>query len=118
MINNEARFRAYNERVTDSLDELKQMADRRNQIEHIDDLENELHFYCECSDEKCVQRIVISLSDYKDIHKKRDRFIVQPNHETIDIEEIISKTKSYSVVEKFQTPPENPAQLKQTPVSS
>ncbi len=74
-----------------------------------------LHFYCECSNEDCHERIALPLSKYKEIHSDRSRFIVMPEHEVPSIENVVSKKTKYSVVDKFVTPLETAATLKATP---
>jgi len=118
MTDNEAVFRTYNERITNSLDDLKSMADQLNESENMHDIDTDLHFYCECSNERCQERIQLTPLKYEDIHKTRDHFIVKPSHDVASIETVISRTSEYSVVEKQLTPPESPTTLHQTGVSN
>lgn len=99
-IENEMIFRRSNEKVGDDLDNLDTMH-REDGNEYLTrNADMELHFKCECSDEKCSVRIPMLLKDYQTIHKNRDTFIVLPNHQVDPIEEIVKITKDYSVVKK------------------
>ena len=118
MAENEVVFREYNERVGKSFDELKRMAKEANQESFIRDDDTPLHFYCECSDENCRERIEMAPSRYKQIHKKRDRFVVIVGHEVKDIEHILEKQDGYSIVEKLIPIPKTVSTLKKTSVDN
>lgn len=77
-----------------------------------------LHFFCECSDENCKERIVMTVGEYRKLHKNRNRFIVLPDHQVETIEKVIKTTDKHSVVEKFMSPPEEPSQLNTTTVNN
>jgi len=78
-----------------------------------------LHFYRECSDEKCEQRIVIKPSDYKKLHKNSSQFIILPRHRVASIERIVREEPDYMVVEKYMTPPApKDAKLRPTDLSN
>jgi hypothetical protein len=111
---NQAVFRKLNESVQKSFEITKQIAEQ----EGVDNLafrgDISLHFFCECSDEKCQKRITLTLDRYNKIHKKRDRFVVAHGHEIKDIERIIRKEGDYSIVEKFKKPQESPPTIHKT----
>jgi hypothetical protein len=118
MAENEVIFREYNERVQRGLIELKELAQETDQTSLIEDDAISLHFYCECSDENCLQRIIMKPNAYRKIHKKRNAFIVIPGHEVPSIETITHKEKGYAVVEKFVKIPQNPTSLNRTPLTN
>ena len=99
---NEALFRKRNERVQSAL---KQDFNSREYEQ------SNIHFYCECPDPSCKVRIVLSPAEYEEIHTKRKRFAVAPGHQQPRIEEVVRKTDSYYIVEKFKRPPEDPSTL-------
>ena len=105
MAENEVVFRQYNERVEEGFAELKRMAEEEGQESLLDDDNSTLHFYCECSDEDCRQRVQLEPSRYKDIHIRRDRFVVVCGHENETIERVVEKTPDYCVIEKLMSPP-------------
>jgi len=111
-IENEAVFRNMNEQVQVGLDELKYQAEQEGETIQITD--TPLHFYCECSDENCQERVVLKPSTYKNIHSDRKQFIIKPNHEVPDIEEVVDVIDDYLVVRKLLTPTEKTPNLQQT----
>lgn len=115
-IENEVVFRNANEQIQKDLDELRKKAKAEGHDSLIPDKDLDLHFYCECSDENCRERIVLALSKYKQLHQDRSQFIVSPKHETTAIEDVVSKKITYTVVEKFIVPPEKATMLKSTPI--
>ncbi len=118
MADNEAVFRHYNERVRENFDEIIKLAHESGQDDLIRDDDTPLHFYCECSDENCQQRIPLKPSAYENIHKNRMRFILIPGHENTDIEQIIKRRLSHTVVEKFIKPSDSARTLKPTLVDN
>lgn len=99
-IENEMIFRRANEIVGDGLDALDAMHIEDDNPDLIRDAELALDFKCECSDEKCDERINLQLSDFQEIHTNRDTFIVRPNHQVDKIEKVLYSKPGYSVVKK------------------
>lgn len=118
---NEAIFRRLNEQVNTGFLETNRLAQEDNQPEFIVSLKSDdvpLQFYCECADENCAHRIPMTLAEYRAIHKNRSRFVIAPGHEVTSVEEIIKEAPGYMVVEKRQTPPEDPKTLHPTSVDN
>ena len=105
MAANEVIFRRYNEKVVDSLAELKEAVESEGHSSLVRDIDKPLHFYCECSDEKCSKRIIITPSQYKKLHQKKNQFIVLPGHVVPEYEHVVQSAENYLVVEKYLTPP-------------
>lgn len=107
MAENEVIFRQANEKIHKTLEELdkKAVADGHSTSLMITE-DIPLHFYCECSNEKCRERIQITHTQYGELHKNSSQFIVLPGHQVAEIEKIIKKNPNYFVVEKFKVPPE------------
>lgn len=118
LVENEVVFRRANEKVQKRLKDLniQAKADGHTPLVRNDDLP--LHFFCECSDENCRERIVLKSSKYESLHKNRRQFIVLPNHQAPIVERVIIKQPEYAVVEKSITPPENVSGLKPTPLKN
>lgn len=114
MAENEVVFRQYNESIQDGIDQLTKMALEDGQESHIMAQDMPLHFYCECSDENCTQRIKLTPASYTAIHKKRDHFIIVHGHKSETIERVISVTQDFDIVEKFLMPPESASGLQRT----
>ena len=113
MAQNEVMFRKFNERTATRLEKLVRSAteDGNSLGKHAD---LPLHFYCECSDEKCDDRIVIKPSDYKKLHKNSNQFLILPGHRVASIERIVKEEKDFTVVEKYFTPPKKGLKLRPT----
>lgn len=99
-------FRRANELIGTKLDELDafHIEDGNPELVRKDDIL--LRFKCECSDEDCDARIAIQLSVYQKIHENRDAFVVKLKHQVHEIEKVIIKEDTYSVVEKNNSTPE------------
>jgi hypothetical protein len=81
---NEAVFRKLNEEVNSGFDETNRLALEDKQPEFMvspNSFDKSIHFLCECSDEKCIDRITIKLGEYRKIHKNRNYFMIVPGHE-------------------------------------
>jgi len=117
-VENEVVFRQANERVQIELVELERMAEAEGHtsLPNIDDIS--LHFYCECSDENCRERIVMKLTMYNEFHTNRKQFLISPGHEALEIEKVVFEDSNYTVVEKFATPPETAVKLHHTNIDN
>ncbi|HUP26715.1 MAG TPA: hypothetical protein VM124_03670 [Candidatus Limnocylindrales bacterium] len=114
---NEVIFRKHNERINRALENLAKTAKAEgNTLQKHTNLP--LHFYCECSDEKCRKRIVITPSDYKKLHKNSSQFLILTGHRVASIESIVSETPKYMVVEKYMNPPQNATKLHPTDLNN
>ncbi|CAN5440879.1 hypothetical protein BH10PAT3_BH10PAT3_7360 [soil metagenome] len=112
MIENEVIFRQYNEHIQNGFEELKEIAEAEGQP--LPDSNLPAHFYCECSDENCRERISITMAEYKRIHKSKKRFIVIPGHDNVLCEFVVRSTRRYSIVQKYNKPPAYASTLKPT----
>lgn len=117
-IENEMIFRRFNEKFGDDLDALDAMHIEDGNFELLHDVDLELHFKCECSDENCTVRILMPLSVYKEIHLDRSTFIVKPNHQVDKIEKVVEKTDTYSIVKKKHTTSEPSDVLNKTTIDN
>lgn len=115
---NEVVFRRANERVQQGFHVIKEMAKEDGHDGFVANHNIPLHFYCECSDENCRQRIIMDPLLYENIHADRSKFVIIPGHETDSIEKIITKKPDYFVVKKFIKPPEDVTELKETDVDN
>jgi hypothetical protein len=117
-IENEMIFRRINEKVGDDLDALDAMHVEDGNIQLIRDEDLLLRFKCECSDENCVERIPMQLTEYQHIHTDRNTFIVKPDHEVDSIETVIKETDGYTVVKKNNSTPEPSDVLNETSIDN
>lgn len=118
MVENEVVFRSYNEQVKKGFDEINKIAKEDGQHPIELNPETLLHFYCECSDENCRQRIRMSARIYTKIHKVRNNFVVLRGHEVNAIEVIITKRPTYYVVSKKVHTPTSVDSLQATDVEN
>lgn len=118
MAENEAIFRKLNERVQQRFDSLEQIAKEDNQESLVSREDAPLHFYCECSDENCRKRVVLSPSLYDEIHQDRRQFVVLCGHEVGTIERVVHEEPDFCIIEKFITPPESVGELNSTDVDN
>jgi hypothetical protein len=57
-------------------------------------------FLCECSDIRCLARVVLPLEEYDELRSHRGRYALAPGHEIADATEI-RRTKGFTLVEKL-----------------
>jgi hypothetical protein len=63
--------------------------------------DGELEVLCECGRDRCQGTIALTATEYDRVHVERDRFVVLPGHETLEIENVVERTDAYLVVDKF-----------------
>jgi hypothetical protein len=105
LVENEVFFRQRNERVVEGFAELRGVAEEENDTDWLPETDPAVHFYCECADEKCRERIILTPSKYAELHQNKSQFTVLPGHNVPEVERIVQSTNEYVVVEKYQTPP-------------
>jgi len=84
---NEVAFRAIN-------DAIEETASRHGADDH------RYEFLCECSNADCTLRLQLTRSAYEDVRRRGDQFIVAPGHNLPEIEDVVSRSDDYWVVEK------------------
>jgi hypothetical protein len=85
---NEALFRQVNERVN----EVSQA------FAPVDPTPTE--FVCECGTPDCVETVLLTLQEYEQVRSLPARFVLVPGHVVPSVEEVVSRTDRYVVVEK------------------
>ena len=111
---NEVMFRQANQKVQKSLEELDKNVVAAGHPSLMLTADIPLHFYCECSNEKCRKRIKVTPKQYEELHQNSSQFIIIPGHQVATIEKTIHVTPDYMVVEKYQTPPKKADKLRRT----
>jgi uncharacterized protein (DUF1499 family) len=84
---NEDFFREVNERINDS-------AESHGTSTH------PYEFFCECSDTACMERVVLTLSEYAHIRAEPTRFVVKQHHVIREIENVVETVPDHMVIEK------------------
>lgn len=59
-----------------------------------------LNFRCECAKSGCSKRLPLNLSQFRRIHRSKNRFVVHPEHVVPEIETVEQSHKGFVVVEK------------------
>jgi hypothetical protein len=58
-------------------------------------------FLCECGDERCLERVALTVSEYEAVRSHPARFFVVPGHEDLTAGEVVvAAFERYSLVEK------------------
>jgi uncharacterized protein (DUF1499 family) len=57
-------------------------------------------FFCECSDTTCLERVLLTLSEYEQIRSEPMRFVVKKNHVIGEIEQVVETVPGHEVIEK------------------
>jgi fructose-1,6-bisphosphatase len=115
LVENEAIFRKFNERMQKRINEISKKASDGKQYQAERSTATPMYFFCECADEKCQQQIKIIPAIYNKIHEDNSQFILAPGHEIEKIEDVVDKQSDYYVVRKHMQPPKNPDSLNPIP---
>lgn len=115
---NQVVFRKANEQLKELIDELSNIPKERGVEQYGLDRDEVFHFFCECSDENCRERIELKYDDYEKHHTKNDTFIIKIGHQVPEIEDIIIKTNNYYIVQKHEVPSQSVENLNLTPLNN
>lgn len=96
LLENERIFKAANGKIKKTAEDLLNYKELE---------EMPLEFFCECANEACRAKIKLTHAQYEDLHSNQKQFIVKPGHEIAKIEKLVKREPSFSVVEKFISPP-------------
>ncbi|PLS81783.1 hypothetical protein CYG49_01415 [Candidatus Saccharibacteria bacterium] len=115
---NEVYFRERNRAIEEQYKQIKEIAkeDGQESLIHDDDLV--LQFFCECSDEDCRKRIPLRRSQYDQLHKNNNVFVVVCGHEIPEYEFVIERGEDYCIIRKKNEPPLSASKLNPSPVSN
>jgi hypothetical protein len=59
-----------------------------------------IEFICECAREGCLDRIRLTLDEYRDLRSNSAHFAVVSGHELLDVETLVATHERYTVVAK------------------
>jgi hypothetical protein len=86
---NEVMFRSINDRI-------RELAVRLDQGPA-----DQLSFICECADETCVERLLLTVQQYDDVRAIPARFVVVPGHEVTPlVERVVFRSDDFVIVRK------------------
>lgn len=57
-------------------------------------------FFCECSDQGCIERVSVTLAEYHHARADPKRFIVVKGHVIREIEHVVEAVRDHVVIEK------------------
>ena len=60
-------------------------------------------FLCECADEKCLERVALTVAEYERIRGDAKRFVVVQRHVVPEAERVVLHEAGHDVVEKHGT---------------
>ena len=89
---NEALYRAVNERIEDLNEAFGTLTDTMTLV-------------CECGDASCVERISLTRDEYEQLRGDPHLFAVAPGHVEPDVEEVAANRSGYDVVRKYKGAP-------------
>ena len=84
---NETRFRAINQRLSDDLQRLEVAG-------------GHVSFVCECGSSECTQPIELTVEEYGDVRRDPMAFVVARGHEIDDTEDIVRTAERFTIVRK------------------
>jgi hypothetical protein len=84
---NEALYRAVNEKITEINEAFGELTDTLTVI-------------CECGDLKCSQQVELAIADYERVRAEPTQFVVVPGHEVEDVETVVEENDAFAVVRK------------------
>jgi hypothetical protein len=100
--------------ATQDLKDVRRMRAARNQSlfrevnERVEDIAKsssldgqQLDFICECAHTNCVERLVMTVTEYEALRRVPTHFAVAEGHEIPDVENIVERTDRYVVVAKL-----------------
>jgi len=57
-------------------------------------------YLCSCGRPDCDESIKLTLAEFEAAHAREDQFVVVPGHHVPEIDEVVARHESYSVVRK------------------
>lgn len=55
---------------------------------------------CECGSVDCVSMLTVTRAEYESARSESDQFLIEPGHETEEIERVVERHRGYDVVDK------------------
>src|SRR5688572_30764027 len=80
-------FRAVNERIEAN--------------EHFGVVAERTDFVCECADQDCMARLMLTLKEYEGVRRVPTHFVIAPGHIYREFERVVEQVAGHMVVEKF-----------------
>ena len=58
-------------------------------------------FVCECSDEMCMTTLVLTHAQYEEVRSDGTHFAIATNHESPDLDALLSERAAFTIVRKL-----------------
>jgi hypothetical protein len=84
LVRNQILFREVNERIRETVGAVGTVAE----------------FLCECSNEDCIESVMLDLKDYERIRSDANLFVVVPGHERLEVDRVVDQGHGYVLVQK------------------
>ena len=62
--------------------------------------ENRVPFLCECADDRCHERLELTIDQFKDLHEDENVFVIIQGHPRVDGEVVLRRQDGFEQVEK------------------
>lgn len=62
--------------------------------------ETPIEFICECSDIKCEEPIMVTITEYEKMHKRNNRFLIVKGHKSPSVDRTVEDKGKLELVEK------------------
>jgi hypothetical protein len=85
---NERLFREVNERIAEVTERV------------LDGYAADADFYCECARKACLERVRLTLAEYRGVRTHPRHFVLVVGHELPEFEDVVRREAGYIVVEK------------------
>ena len=84
LVRNQILIREVNERLLDT----------------VGPFEGSIDFLCECSNEACIETVMLSHSEYDRVRAHANLFLVRSGHEQLEVDRVVDQGDGYVLVEK------------------
>jgi hypothetical protein len=66
----------------------------------------EADFVCECGNDRCTDRIRMTLAAYEELRGDSNHFAIRPGHDAPDVEDVVAEEDGYVIVAKHPGKPQ------------
>lgn len=93
LIKNEQIARAQNKAGSSAL--IKFFGEKKKTI-----INKPIKFICECSDINCTEPVIVSIDEYRKLHKRNNQFLIVKGHRNPHVDRVVEKKGPAELVEK------------------
>jgi hypothetical protein len=70
-------------------------------LETLGSFEGVIDFLCECSNDACIETLLLSQPEYESVRAHANLFVVLSGHERTDVDRVVDQGDGYVLVEKI-----------------